>query len=163
MKLTKLTRRLLSLLLLSLACLSLFSACDEKASESETEDTVIEEESIADEMIGTWYDPLRPRVSLTVEKRLSGNYDVTISWSDSAYQVYEWRFIGHEKGEKIITSKCQKVLLTYTSEEDFEEEVIFKNGKAALYFDKDGKLCWQDETENVGEDCRFEKNKALAS
>ena len=156
----------LFLLCLLLLCASLFCACDGKdastASEIESESTVSHEDETAHAMIGMWYDPIRPRVSLTVSRQENG-YAVNIRWNDSAYQVYEWRFLGHAEDGQIVTDNCQKVLVTFTDEDVFTEETIYQNGVANLYFDENGKLCWYDAKENAGEDCRFQKNTAIPS
>ena len=76
-------------------------------------------------------------------------------------ELYEWRFIGRAENGEIVSGNCQKVLITYTSEDVFEEEILYQNGSVKLYFDENGKLCWYDSKENAGVDCRFEKLEAI--
>lgn len=154
----KTIRSFFCLLLLSLA---FFSSCTGTESESESQTNAPDVQKVTDEMIGKWYDPIRPRVTLTVTPSKNEGYDVNISWSDSAYQLYEWRFKGHAEDDRIVTDHCEKVLVTYTDEDVFTEEILYKNGNAELFFDEDGKLCWHDAEENAGEDCRFQKNTAI--
>ena len=137
-------KKAVSLVLLSLLAFALLCACDAK-------------EEAPEDMLGNWYDPIRPRVAMTVTRTEDGD-QVNIRWSDSAYQSYEWRFLGHYEDGRLVSDNCQKSLVTYTSETEFTEEILYQNGEAALYFDEDGKLCWYDGKENAGVDCRFQKN-----
>ena len=153
-------KKCVSLLLLALLTVALLCACDAESGTEKNDaptDAPQAEESAPEDMLGLWYDPLRPRVSLTVTRTDDGD-QVLIRWSSSAFQVYEWSFLGQYKGNRLISTNCKKSLITYTSESDFEEEVIYQDGSAALYFNADGKLCWDDGKENAGADCRFEKN-----
>ena len=149
-------QRYLALLLLFLCTLSLL-ACESEEKKSNSGEAPSASEDIHEEFLGGWYDPDRPRVYMTVAYE-NGDYNVCIRWNDSAFQVYEWRFTGRYEGDRLVSSLCSKVLITYTSETTFTEDVIYQNGVAALYFNEDGKLCWQDTKENAGVDCRFQKN-----
>lgn len=142
---------------------------EEQGEEDETEDVTIEtlEDKEADLMAlqeaaekskephtGTYVEIVAGKGIIIVNK-FSDVYSVVISWSDSAFETYEWSFTGTFNPDGVLEYKdCLKKDITYENEEEATVSKVYENGTGRLRLTDDG-LIWEDDIEHVADDANF--------
>jgi len=121
-------------------------------------------------LAGEWVDTVSERAALTIfydGAAEDGNvYSVLISWSSSASATFEWFFTGYYEDIDdgcIVSTDCTKSLITFSEgdELEFDLTVLYENGACRLTL-LDGILYWQDNSENAGKDCAFERFESMS-
>ena len=103
---------------------------------------------------GFWMDSWSQRASLELT-RSGDEYTARIHWAGSAFEFYQWEMTGQFSDGVLTVDNCKKTHHSYL--EDGAELVsnLYDSGKASLTY-SNGIITWQDETEGMGAECRFE-------
>ena len=115
----------------------------------------------ADDMVGTWAEKIAGRGYIEIEKtETEGEYSVLINWSASAYQKYIWEMTAKAvNGSELTYDNCKHTILTFTSEDQSTDEVVYENGKGSFSLLSTYELVWNDQQEQAGADTVFVKAK----
>lgn len=107
---------------------------------------------------GTWWDLYSQRCYMELEK-LGDILSVTVHWSSGAFDDTEWSMTGTYDAisGKILYDDCTMKYIHYEDNGYSTESVQYTNGSGAIYIGNDGYLYWEDNKEQTGSDCYFEK------
>ena len=87
-------------------------------------------------------------------------YNIEINWGSSAMENIPSGTLpgtSDSKRNGIVYSSGQRIEETYLEEgEEPKTEIVYEDGSGLIGL-KDGKLYWQDDQEDVGAECVFEK------
>lgn len=110
--------------------------------------------SDADSYVGSWGDLYSQRCSMDIVSSGDG-YQVDIYWSNRAEESTHWSFFAtYEEGVlQYANGDCFTEVYT-EGEEGWQE---YDDGYGSLYIGSDGFLYWNDERDNAGAECYFEK------
>ena len=110
---------------------------------------------------GIWNDD---RVSVEIEERVE-DYLVTVSGSNGADSSTAWVYVCRydaETGRLVSTESASKYDYTFDAAGESEETLVYDDGAATFAIDAEGRLIWDDQVENAGEDRAFERATAEA-
>lgn len=112
-----------------------------------------------DDLSGSWTEKIAGRCTITIEKNEADTYDISIHWANSAFSTSFWTMTAAPtgNGSEIRYEDAKKTVVTYTSETEKTEEVLYENGTGTFGLLSTYELVWQDETENAAENCVFVK------
>ena len=130
----------------------MISLCSCGNKEKETEEAV--PGATPEEYLGTYFEPIAGRGSIEVK----GN-EISLNWSSSAYEHDEISFpTDYDETNKRINYKdAVRTRITYTSETEHTDEVIYEDGTG--YFEiGDDKLIWHDDKSESKETVEFVRN-----
>ncbi len=111
------------------------------------------------EFTGGWQDSTSQRATMDITSDRGIYYNIEINWGSSAMENTVWHFTGtyDSKRNGIVYSSGQRIEETYLEEgEEPKTEIVYEDGSGLISL-KDGKLYWQDDKEDVGAECVFEK------
>lgn len=113
--------------------------------------------------IGTWYDSVSQRCFMTFEEFGDGSYSVEIHWSSSASMDTVWYLVARSTGKsnELTYENCVNKNLFYDENGNLTDDIIYLDGSGRFYYDG-SYLYWQDDKENAGESCKFEKEGGSA-
>ena len=116
-------------------------------------------QSGGDKFLGDWADYVGQRCFLTVSSSSSGTYTIYLHWSSGASYNTEWSAVGtYDAANDCINYTSCKSWNTITDDDGHAtEDINYTDGTGKLYF-SGSDLCWQDNKENTGSRCRFERS-----
>ena len=116
-------------------------------------------QSGGDKFLGDWADYVGQRCFLTVSSSSSGTYTIYLHWSSGASYNTEWSAVGtYNAANDCINYTSCKSWNTITDDDGHAtEDINYTDGTGKLYF-SGSDLCWQDNKENTGSRCRFERS-----
>ncbi len=106
--------------------------------------------------VGTWDDKYSERCHMNITQRDDGDFDIEISWGNSAFSTTVWKMTG-----KFVSP----TELTYADCECTDEgenginEYYYTSGFGTIDIADDGYLYWHDYEEGAGDECFFEKSE----
>lgn len=112
----------------------------------------------ADDMIGTWVEKIAGRGTIEITKdEASRQYNVKIHWSASAYQMYYWEMTANVawNGVTLNYENGKHTIITFTSETESTEEVVYENGTGSFELLSTYELVWHDDIDHAGDDTVF--------
>ena len=96
---------------------------------------------------GTYYETQSGRGVLTIMNIGGNNYSVNITWSDSAFQSYNWELSGEFDGRACLHyDNCTKRLF---SAETGTADTIYSSGSGYIQMRDDGQVAWSDYTDGT--------------
>ena len=105
------------------------------------------------------------RATIDIFSAEDGTFDVTVTWSSSAWEQGEWRYrcaYDSETGQLKSDAYGTMADVTYSGDGDVASSVIvYTDGQATFAIDADGMLIWNDLKENAAEGMRFERGVIL--
>ena len=111
------------------------------------------------QFIGTWWDMNSLRCHMDINHIDSNRFNIEIEWGSGADTNTEWYMTGTYNDERgdITYSDC--VMQTVQILESGESAVLesYENGRGNFII-SDGYLYWNDEMENAGANCYFQKD-----
>lgn len=139
---------------------------NEKTQESETTvDTESEPETIAQDMakdyVGEWMDNYSQRCKMTITSADGVNFKIDINWGSSAWENTHWTFDGKYNASKHgleYTGSCIEEVYAQDAGDNAAatETVTYSDGTGLLTL-KDGLMYWQNDKEDTGNQCFFQK------
>ena len=107
---------------------------------------------------GEYEDETSQRASMRILSDDGEDCKVLIIWGSSATETTAWQFEGKfdRKSGMIPYENCIKTNLSWDEDGNESEEVVYKDGKGALLYYKNG-FHWDDKKEDAGKDCYFVK------
>lgn len=107
---------------------------------------------------GTWWDLNSQRCYMEITPYNDAAF-ITVSWGSSAFETYEWTMTGlyNPATGKYHYNNCTLKLLTSDAYGNDVEIVNYVNGTGAIYIATNGYLYWEDNVEQAGKNCYFEK------
>ncbi len=108
---------------------------------------------------GTWWDLNSQRCYMDIIK-ISDELLITINWGSGAFDSAEWSMTGtyDSKSDKIQFNDCTLTYIHYNDDGSSNEDVQYTDGTGAIYIADDGYLYWEDDKEQMGSGCYFEKD-----
>lgn len=108
---------------------------------------------------GTWWDLNSQRCYMEITPYNDAAF-ITVSWGSSAFETYEWTMTGlyNPATGKYHYNNCTLKLLTSDAYGNDVEIVHYVNGTGAIYIATNGYLYWEDNVEQAGINCYFEKD-----
>ena len=111
-----------------------------------------------DDMVGVWAEKIAGRGFIEITKSAEeGKYDVLINWSSSAWQKTVWTMTAEATGSgaELRYENGKRSDLTWKSENDMTEEVVYENGTGTFNLLSTFELVWDDETGHAADDTVF--------
>ena len=107
---------------------------------------------------GTWWDLNSQRCYMEIQE-IQNRLSITIHWSSGAFDDTQWSMTGtyDAASGKILYDDCMMKYIHYGDDGNGTEDVRYINGTGAVYISNDGYLYWEDNREQMGSDCYFEK------
>ena len=103
---------------------------------------------------GTYVETQAGRGVIIINK-VGDVYSVVVSWSDSAYESFEWIFSGNFDENGVLEyTDCIKKDIVYEVEEEGTVSKVYENGTGRLRLTNDG-VIWEDDIEHVADDANF--------
>ncbi len=111
----------------------------------------------ADDLIGRWAEKMAGRGVITVEAGdKEGTYAIKIDWSNSAFDGEHWEMVGVAgNGAEIRYENGVHATRTYAEDGTYTEVVHYENGTGTFILNSVNEIMWQDDIDNVAEDCVF--------
>lgn len=108
--------------------------------------------------IGEWGDTISQRCFMTIEVLDDSTCFIQINWSSGASEDTQWNMTGNYNSStgEIEYYDGTSFNYVYTDDGDVIEDLLYTDGTGKFYF-SDGYLNWQDDVEQVGDRCLFEK------
>ena len=149
-------KKLFSLLVILLLCVG----CSNK---SESAATKTNDDSSKEEVVETidnnYYGEIAERASMEIKtsENKTGKCDVMISWSNSAFDHYEWTFTIDSLEGTVEFSDCTLTDIIFEESDSSEavdgyletDEILYNNGAGSLTFDNENnKVTWHSDVED---------------
>ena len=112
----------------------------------------------ADDMVGTWTEKIAGRGNIEIEKAAEdGKYNIHIHWSANAAQKAYWEMTAEAtgKGAELRYENGKHSILTWDTDDNMTEEVVYTNGTGNFDLLSTYELIWNDETGNAADDTVF--------
>ena len=121
----------------------------EEATTSEEE--VAGEEVIAPDFSGTYTEPMSGRCTIDIESVGNNNYKVNVRWSSSAFESSNWEINAtyYDSTTLLEYTDAKYYIRTYTSEEEYTDDVKYTNGAGEFWFEEDGSLGWRSANSDI--------------
>lgn len=109
---------------------------------------------------GTWSDIVSQRCFMFIEDIGDNFYSIQIEWSSGASSTTYWdmRAYYNSSTEELEYENGTSYEKIYTEDGDSVEDLGYVDGTGKFYFTEDGHLYWQDDVEDAGARCLFEKD-----
>lgn len=108
---------------------------------------------------GTWVNTESERCSMNIRSNGNGTYAISINWSDSAWQHYEWTMTGTpsktRRGGGLDYTDGTRTLVSYTDDGKETRKVEATGEKGNFFVNESRILTWKDPNENQGEAVEF--------
>lgn len=117
-------------------------------------------EDHTEDFVGKWRDSYSQRAEMEITSDNGIYYNVVISWANSAFEVVKWYFTGtYNPQEKAIEYSSGMCELESTTDDPADgRNLLYEDGDGFIRIDGDT-LLWQDNKENAGENCVFEREQ----
>ena len=114
-------------------------------------------------ILGTFADNAAGRCSIEITAADEpGQYHIEIFWGSSAFQTAHWEMTGkrmqNDSGMLLYTD-AKHTIITFTSENESSEEVVYENGKGSFTLQNANELVWNDANDHAADDLLFVKVK----
>lgn len=133
----------------------------------ETSDIAVEEETgpqidlkqKAKEYEGEWWDLYSTRCNMMIEVVDDDKLSVIVEWGNSAFDTSHWEMTGQidPKTGRAEYHDCTLRDIHYDENGAEGYETRYVDGSGRIYIGDDGYLYWEDDMEQVGEECYFER------
>lgn len=112
-----------------------------------------------DDLIGKWGEKFVGRCGITIEKDENDIYHISIHWASSAFESNNWTMtaVPTGNGSEIRYEDCEKKVITFTSETESTETIVYQNGTGTFGLLSTNELQWNDEVEHAADDLVFIK------
>ena len=109
------------------------------------------EEVIAPDFSGTYTEPLSGRCTIDITSTGNNNYTVNVHWSSSAFESSNWEINAtyYDSTTLLEYTDAKYYIRTYTSEEEYTDDVKYTNGAGEFWFEEDGSLGWRSANSDV--------------
>ncbi len=111
-----------------------------------------------DSLVGSWAvkNAGRGFIEITNSEE-AGKYDIKINWSGSAWQKAYWEMTAEATGNgaELRYENAKHSILTWQSEDNMTEEVVYTNGSGTFNLLSTYELVWFDETEHAADGSVF--------
>ena len=132
--------------------ISSVASTDASAEEATTsEEEVAGEEVVAPDFSGTYTEPLSGRCTIDITSTGNNNYKVSVHWSSSAFESANWEINAtyYDSTTLLEYTDAKYFVRTYSSEEEYTDDVIYTNGAGEFWFEEDGSLGWRSANSDV--------------
>ena len=125
-------------------------ASTENAVASEGEETVGEEVAAPD-FSGTYTEPMSGRCNIEITSVGNNNYKVNVRWSSSAFETANWEINAtyYDSTTLLEYTDATYFVRTYTSEEEYTDDIKYTNGAGEFWFEEDGSLGWRSANSDI--------------
>ena len=122
----------------------------EEATTSE-EEVVDGEEVAAPDFSGSYTEPMTGRCLIDIKSVGNNNYMINVSWSSSAFETANWEIDAtyYDSTTLLEYTNATYYVRTYTSEEEYTDDVKYTNGAGEFWFEEDGSLGWRSANSDV--------------
>ena len=109
------------------------------------------EEVSAPDFSGTYTEPMSGRCTIEIESQGNNNYKVNIHWGSSAFESANWEMNAtyYPSTTLLEYSDAKYFIRTYTSEEEYTDDVVYTDGAGEFWFESDGSLGWRSAQSDV--------------
>lgn len=126
---------------------------------AEMEETKAESQNHSKEFTGDWTDSNSQRCYMSINCDNGIDYTIEIHWAQSSSECYDWFFRGtYDEEKEGISYTGKAVFSVYNNDGSVDETCVYNDGTGVIYIGENGKLYWEDNKENAGADCIFEKS-----
>ena len=120
------------------------------------------EEVVAPDFSGTYTEPLSGRCTIDITSTGNNNYKVSVHWSSSAFESANWEINAtyYDSTTLLEYTDAKYFVRTYSSEEEYTDDVIYTNGAGEFWFEEDGSLGWRSansDADGITGDTKFER------
>ena len=105
----------------------------------------------APDFSGTYTEPLSGRCTITIESLGENNYKIAVHWSSSAFETANWEMNAtyYDSTTLLEYTGGKYFTRTYSSEEEYTDNVIYTDGAGEFWFEPDGSLGWRSANSDV--------------
>lgn len=109
------------------------------------------EEVTAPDFSGTYTEPMAGRCTIDIMSTGNNNYQVNVRWSSSAFESSNWEIDAtyYDSTTLLEYTGAKYFVRTYTSEEEYTDEVMYVDGAGEFWFEEDGTLGWRSANSDV--------------
>ena len=109
------------------------------------------EETNSPDFSGTYTEPATGRCAINIEALGNNNYKINIHWSSSAFESANWEMTAtyYDSTTLLEYTDAKYFVRTYTSEEEYTDDVVYTNGAGEFWFESDGSLGWRSANSDV--------------
>ena len=110
-----------------------------------------------DSLAGRWAEKIAGRGNIEITRsQHKGQYDVKISWSNSAFETCVWTMTARASASNILSyDNCRHTVVTFTSEDSSTEKVVYENGTGCFVLNSAHEIMWQDDMAGAGDNTVF--------
>ena len=121
------------------------------SSDTASQDAASGEEAAAPDFSGTYTEPMSGRCTIDIESVGNNNYKVTVRWSSSAFESANWEMNAtyYDSTTLLEYTDAKYFIRTYTSEEEYTDDVVYTDGAGEFWFEEDGKLGWRSASSDI--------------
>lgn len=119
-------------------------------------ETEYSETEYIDERYTTYHDFVSQRAVLEICHE-DDIYSADIIWGDTYNIIHHWSYIATDENNGNLTLNGSYCIETYNDDGTVSNEVVSENIGATLTLGADGYYYWNDEYEDAGKECIFEK------
>ena len=114
-------------------------------------------------ILGTFADNVAGRCSIEITAaEKAGEYKIQIYWGSSAFETAYWEMTGkrmQNNSGTLLYNDAKHSILTFSSENEMSEEVVYENGTGMITLESANELRWNDETGHAADDLLFVRAK----
>lgn len=128
------------------------SQANAKSSDAESQDaSESAEEVVAPDFSGTYTEPTSGRCTIEIVSTGDNNYKINVRWSSSAFESANWEINAtyYDSTTLLEYTDAKYYIRTYTSEEEYTDDVQYENGAGEFWFEEDGSLGWRSANSDV--------------
>lgn len=157
-------KKILALILAMMLALSAVCLAETAAAEAPIEE---DGQNPVMNLIGAYTDRISERACMTVACLNNDSAEITVSWSDSEFEVHVWHMTGiYDTETNTITyTDCVYTVETYAEDGTGDIELVYENGSGTFTVTEDWVILWEDaqNTDAEGPVCEFELNPEPAA
>ena len=128
------------------------SQANAEASDADSQDAAeSEKEVMAPDFSGTYTEPTSGRCTIEIVSTGDNNYKINVRWSSSAFESANWEINAtyYDSTTLLEYTDAKYYIRTYTSEEEYTDDVQYENGAGEFWFEEDGSLGWRSANSDV--------------
>lgn len=108
-------------------------------------------EVAAPDFSGSYTEPTSGRCNIEIVSTGNNNYKINVHWSSSAFESSNWEINAtyYDSTTLLEYTDAKYYIRTYTSEEEYTDDVQYENGAGEFWFEEDGSLGWRSANSDV--------------
>ncbi|MCR5098829.1 MAG: hypothetical protein K6B14_07775 [Lachnospiraceae bacterium] len=108
-------------------------------------------------LLGEWQDPDNDRFVIDVWRDGDGGFHAMVNYSEQEGEVYFWEMDGswQDNEDGFVYGGCKKSFVTYDSDGNPHEEILYEDGSGAIVLSGDDGIRWEDSKEKMGDKITF--------